>query len=54
MVAARVPVLAVPGLPDQGVLAEGALLVVAATDGQAAALAQAAVSSRLSVALRSG
>lgn len=54
VVARSVPVLAVPALPDQGVLAEGALLVVAATNGQAAALAQAAVSSRLSVALRPG
>ena len=54
VVARSVPVLAVPALPDQGVLAEGALLVVAATDGQAAGLAQAAVSSRLSVALRPG
>ncbi|MGH8824135.1 MAG: Flp pilus assembly protein CpaB [Jiangellaceae bacterium] len=53
VVAGRVPVLAVPVRPDQGVLAEGALVVVAATVGQAAALAQAAVSSRLSVALRS-
>ncbi|HJU97875.1 MAG TPA: Flp pilus assembly protein CpaB [Jiangellaceae bacterium] len=52
VVARSVPVLAVPSLPDQGVLAEGALLVVAATNGQAAAAAQAAVSSRLSVALR--
>lgn len=54
VVAGRVPVLAVPAQPDQGVLAEGALVVVAATDSQAAALAQAAVSSRLAVAVRSG
>lgn len=51
-VASRVPVLAVPAPADQGVLAEGALLVVAATQGQAATLAQAAITSRLSVVLR--
>ncbi|MGH8775053.1 MAG: Flp pilus assembly protein CpaB [Jiangellaceae bacterium] len=51
-VASRVPVLAVPAQTDQGALAEGALLVVGATERQAASLAQAAVTSRLSVALR--
>jgi hypothetical protein len=48
-----VPVLVVPEQSDQGVVADGALLVIAATDAQAASLAQAAVTSRLSIALRS-
>jgi len=52
VVAGAVPVLAVPEQADQGMLAEGALLLVAATADQAAALAQAAVTSRLSIALR--
>jgi Flp pilus assembly protein CpaB len=45
-----VAVLAVPDLPDD--LAEGALVVVAATSGAAARLASAAVTSRLSLAVR--
>lgn len=53
IVASSVPVLVVPEQSDQGVLADGALLVIAATDTQAASLAQAAVTSRLSIALRS-
>jgi pilus assembly protein CpaB len=52
VVASSVPVLVVPEQSDQGVLADGALLVVAATDTQAASLAQAAVTARLSIALR--
>jgi Flp pilus assembly protein CpaB len=52
VVASSVPVLVVPEQSDQGVLADGALLVIAATDTQAASLAQAAVTSRLSIALR--
>lgn len=50
--AAGVPVLAVPEQSDQPMLAEGALLMVAATGDQAAVLANAAVMSRLSIALR--
>jgi hypothetical protein len=53
IVASSVPVLVVPEQSDQGVVADGALLVIAATDTQAASLAQAAVTSRLSIALRS-
>jgi hypothetical protein len=45
-------VLAVPDSGEQGVLAEGALLVIAATTRQAGLLAEAAVTSRLSVVLR--
>jgi Flp pilus assembly protein CpaB len=45
-----VAVLAVPDLPDD--LGEGALVVVAATSGAAARLASAAVTSRLSLAVR--
>jgi hypothetical protein len=52
VVAARVPVLAVPDSGEQLVLAEGALLVIAATTRQAGLLAEAAVTSRLSVVLR--
>jgi pilus assembly protein CpaB len=52
VVAAQVPVLAVPVSAEQGALAEGALLVVAATPRQAGLLAEAAVTSRLSVVLR--
>lgn len=52
VVAAQVPVLAVPVSDEQGALAEGALLVVAATSRQAGVLAEAAVTSRLSVVLR--
>ena len=52
VVAAQVPVLAVPVSAEQGALTEGALLVVAATPRQAGLLAEAAVTSRLSVVLR--
>ena len=52
VIAAQVPVLAVPDSGEQGVLAEGALLVIAATTRQAGLLAEAAVTSRLSVVLR--
>ncbi|HSI92190.1 MAG TPA: SAF domain-containing protein [Jiangellaceae bacterium] len=52
VLAAQVPLLAVPAPADGGLLADGALLVVAVPIEQAAALAQAAVTSRLSVALR--
>jgi Flp pilus assembly protein CpaB len=52
VVSAKVPVLAVPDSGEQGVLAEGALLVIAATTRQAGLLAEAAVTSRLSVVLR--
>lgn len=47
VVAARVPVLTV-SRPDDGAMVDGALVVVATTAGQAAELAQAAVTSRLS------
>ncbi|RIQ22326.1 RcpC/CpaB family pilus assembly protein, partial [Jiangella rhizosphaerae] len=47
VVAADVPVLAVPAA-GEATLAEGALLLVAATPDQAAGLAAAAVTSRLS------
>jgi hypothetical protein len=47
-----VPLLAVPAPMDGGPLADGALLVVAVPVDQATRLAQAAVTSRLSVALR--
>ena len=52
VIAAQVPVLAIPQTSEQTVLAEGALLLVATTDRQAASLAEAAVASRLSVVLR--
>jgi pilus assembly protein CpaB len=52
VVAVHVPVLAIPETAEQAVLAEGALLVVATTARQAASLAEAAVTSRLSVVLR--
>lgn len=52
LLAAQVPLLAVPAPTDGGLLADGALLVVAVTVEQAAVLAQAAMTSRLSVALR--
>jgi pilus assembly protein CpaB len=52
VVSAKVPVLAVPDSGEQGALAEGALLVIAATTRQAGLLAEAAVTSRLSVVLR--
>ncbi|HEU0041710.1 MAG TPA: Flp pilus assembly protein CpaB [Jiangellaceae bacterium] len=50
VVAAEVPVLAVTDQPD-AVLAEGALLLVGATAEQAAALARAAVTARLTFTL---
>jgi pilus assembly protein CpaB len=49
VVAAAVPVLVIPETADDTVLAEGALLVVGTTSRQAASLAEAAVTSRLSV-----
>lgn len=52
LVAAQVPVIAVPPAPDGGMLPDGALLVVAVTAEQAATLAQVAVTGRMSVALR--
>jgi pilus assembly protein CpaB len=52
VVASQVPLLAVPAPMDGGPLADGALLVVAVPVDQATRLAQAAVTSRLSVALR--
>jgi pilus assembly protein CpaB len=52
VVAADVPVLATPPDAEQGSLTEGALLVVATTRTQAADLAAAAVTSRLSLVLR--
>lgn len=52
VLATQVPLLAVPAPTDSGLLADGALLVVAVPIEQAAVLAQAAVVSRLSVALR--
>jgi pilus assembly protein CpaB len=52
VIAAQVPVLALPAADDQAVLADGALLVVASTQHQAGLLAEAAVTSRLSVVLR--
>jgi Flp pilus assembly protein CpaB len=52
VIAAAVPVLAIPEPADEAVLAEGALLVVGTTASQAASLAEAAVTSRLSIVLR--
>lgn len=52
VVAEHVPLLAVPVPGDGGSLAEGTLLVVAVTTEQAATLAQAAVTSRLSLTVR--
>jgi pilus assembly protein CpaB len=51
VLATGIPVLAMPPAGDRGA-ADGALLVVAATSDQATSLAQAAVTARLSVALR--
>lgn len=51
VLAAGVPVLAVPADADSGMAADGALLVVAATPDQARDLADAAVNSRLSIVL---
>jgi Flp pilus assembly protein CpaB len=52
VVAAQVPVLAIPDASDDALLAEGALLLVGTTTRQAASLAEAAVAARLSVVLR--
>jgi pilus assembly protein CpaB len=52
VVAAQVPVLAIPETSADAVLAEGALLLVGTTARQAATLTEAAVASRLSVVLR--
>jgi Flp pilus assembly protein CpaB len=52
VVAAQVPVLAIPAAADDALLAEGALLLVGTTTRQAASLAEAAVAARLSVVLR--
>ncbi len=51
-IATRVPLLSIPDQVDAGLHADGALLVVAVTAEQATALAEAAVSSRLSIAIR--
>ncbi len=51
VLAAGVPVLAVPSGSDAGLPSEGALLVVAATPAQVRELAGASVTSRLSIAL---
>ncbi|HEU4542340.1 MAG TPA: SAF domain-containing protein [Jiangellaceae bacterium] len=51
-IATQVPLLAAPAQTDGGLHADGALLVVAVTSEQAADLAEAAVTSRLSVAVR--
>lgn len=51
-IATGVPVLAVPADTDGGLHADGALLVVAVTAAQAADLAEAAVTARISVAVR--
>lgn len=51
-VAPDVPVISVPPPGDAGVLADGALVVVAVPEDAASTLAQAAAVSRLSVALR--
>ncbi|MBD0292672.1 MAG: hypothetical protein ICV70_03735 [Jiangellaceae bacterium] len=52
MIAAGLPVLAVPAEDQQGMLAEGALVVVGTRAEKAAALAEASVTSRLSIVLR--
>ena len=51
-IATQVPLLAVPEQADGGLHADGGLLIVAVTTEQAASLAEAAVTSRLSVAIR--
>jgi Flp pilus assembly protein CpaB len=51
-IATGVPVLAVPADTDGGLHADGALLVVAVTAAQAADLAEATVTARISVAVR--
>jgi pilus assembly protein CpaB len=52
VVAAQVPVLAIPETAEQAMLADGALLLLATTARQTASLVEAAVTSRLSVVLR--
>jgi pilus assembly protein CpaB len=52
VVASQVPVLAIPDTAEDAVLAEGALVLVGTTARQAASLAEAAVTARLSVVLR--
>lgn len=52
VLASDVPVLAVPSGSESGALGDGALLVVAATPDQVRDLADASVTSRLSIALR--
>lgn len=52
VVASQVPLLTIPPRGESGALAEGALLIVAVTPEQGTALAEAAVTSRLSVVLR--
>lgn len=51
VLASDVPVLAVPSAGESGALGDGALLVVAATPDQVRDLADASVTSRLSIAL---
>lgn len=51
-IALRVPVLAIPAQTEGGLHADGALIIVAVSPAQAADLAEAAVSARLSVAIR--
>lgn len=51
-IATQVPLLAVPEQADGGLHADGGLLIVAVSAQQAASLAEAAVTSRLSVAIR--
>jgi Flp pilus assembly protein CpaB len=51
-IATGVPVLSVPAHTEGGLHADGALLVVAVTAAQAADLAEAAVTARISVAVR--
>jgi Flp pilus assembly protein CpaB len=51
-IATQVPLLAVPEQADGGLHTDGGLLIVAVSAQQAASLAEAAVTSRLSVAIR--
>ena len=51
-IATGVPVLAIPAHTDGALHADGALLVVAVTEAQATDLAEAAVTARISVAIR--
>jgi pilus assembly protein CpaB len=52
VIAAQVPVLAIPETSADAMLAEGALLLVGTSAPQAAALAEAAVTARVSAVLR--